>query len=183
MRYAQIRSIDVSDGEGIGVALFVQGCNFHCYNCFNPETWDFNGGKEFTLNEYDQFLNLIDKPYIKRISFLGGEPLADENLSGEYGIFKIIANIKKYFPEKNIWCYTGYTWEKIFPPIVAYNLNLSQVEMIRQMTVKEVDVLVDGPYIDNLKDINLQFIGSSNQRIIDVKKTLEERNIVLWKQK
>ena len=109
MRYASIRKLDISNGEGVGVALFVQGCRFnpHCYNCFNPDTWDFNGGKEWTPEIKDKFLELIDRPYIKRVSILGGEPLADENLDD---IFDLISEIKRRFSDtKTIWLYTGYT--------------------------------------------------------------------------
>ena len=96
MRYAQIRSMDISNGEGVGIALFVQGCHFHCKNCFNQDTWDFNGGKEWTKETKNEFLELIEKPYIKRVSFLGGECLADENLEGVYDLIKNIKKIVNY---------------------------------------------------------------------------------------
>ena len=133
MRYSQIRSMDISNGERVGVALFVQGCHFHCYNCFNPDTWDFNGGKEWTPEVKEKFLELIDRPYIKRVSILGGEPLADENLDG---VLDLVTEINKRYnfqkvdsanpckigvsedkntdeirllsSHKNIWLYTGY---------------------------------------------------------------------------
>ena len=103
--------MDISNGEGIGVALFVQGCHFHCYNCFNPETWDFNGGKEWIQEVEDKFIELASRPYIQRISILGGEPLADENLDG---VLKLVNKFRLLFPDKTIWLYTGYTWEDIF---------------------------------------------------------------------
>lgn len=106
IRYAQIRSLDLSNGEGIGVALFVQGCNFHCKNCFNPETWDFNGGKEWTQEVKNKFLELANRPYIKRISILGGEPLADENIDD---VLDLVNKIRHSLPKKTIWLYTGYT--------------------------------------------------------------------------
>ena len=101
MRYAQIRSMDISNGEGVGIALFVQGCHFHCKNCFNQDTWDFNGGKEWTRKTKNEFLELIEKPYIKRISFLGGECLADENLEEVYDLIK---NVKKYIQKRYFGC-------------------------------------------------------------------------------
>lgn len=110
MRYAQIRSMDISNGEGVGVSLFVQGCPFHCKNCFNSETWDFNGGKEWTEKTKNKFMELIDRPYIKRVSFLGGECLAEQNLDE---VLKLIQEIRISFPEKTIWLYTGFEWDQI----------------------------------------------------------------------
>ena len=110
MRYAQIRSMDISNGEGVGVSLFVQGCPFHCKNCFNSDTWDFNSGKEWTEEIKDKFMKLIDRPYIKRVSFLGGECLADQNLDG---VLDLIKEIRISFPEKTIWLYTGYEISEI----------------------------------------------------------------------
>ena len=104
MRYASIRDLDVTNGEGVGVSLFVQGCPFHCYNCFNPDTWDFNGGKEWTYEIKQQFLSLIDRPYITRVSILGGEPTAKQNF---YRVYELIKEIKERFPSKDIWLYTG----------------------------------------------------------------------------
>lgn len=110
IRYAQIRSLDLSNGEGVGVALFVQGCHFHCENCFNPETWDFDGGKEWTEEVKNKFLELANKSYIKRISILGGEPLAKENLDD---VLDLVNEFRLSKSEKSIWLYTGYTWEEI----------------------------------------------------------------------
>lgn len=182
MRYAQIRSMDISNGEGVGVALFVQGCDMkpHCKNCFNQDTWDFNGGKEWTRETKNKFLELIERPYIKRVSFLGGECLADRNLEGVYGL---IETVKKTYPEKILWMYTGYTWETIFHPVITDDMNFERDRLIklRQYIVSMCDVLIDGKYIHELKDMNLEFRGSSNQRIIDVKKSLESGEVVLWK--
>ncbi len=176
IHYAQIRTMDISNGEGIGASIFVQGCHFLCFNCFNPETWDFSGGKEWTQKTKEEFLKLIDRPYIKRISLLGGEPLADENISE---ILELVDIIHTNHPEKKIWCYTGWIWESIFPKVIPY-LNLSQNEITRQMIVKQCDVLVDGRYIDELKDMTLRFRGSKNQRIIDVQKSLQTNSIIEW---
>lgn len=139
IRYASIRSIDISNGEGVGIALFVQGCHFHCSNCFNPETWDFNSGKEWTVEAKNKFLELVGRPYIRRVSILGGEPLAEENIDD---VLDLIAEINKRYntpqdkvyitdknnniltdfpnkirlssPQKSVWLYTGYTWESIW---------------------------------------------------------------------
>lgn len=155
MRYAQIRSLDITNGEGVGIALFVQGCHFHCKNCFNQETWDFTGGKEFTGELRDKFMNLAARPYIKRISFLGGEPMADENYTE---VISIMNDLKNTFPEKQIWLYTGYEWDDLIdkhPEIISF-----------------VDVAVTGQYIDELKDVNnkeTKWAGSTNQKVINVK--------------
>lgn len=179
MRYALIREMDVSNGEGVGVSLFVQGCHFHCLGCFNPETWDFNGGKEWTDEICQKFFELIDKPYIKRVSFLGGEPLADENVAD---IAALIGTIKSHFPDKKIWIYTGYNFEDIFefnPTSKIY--DLSKEEWFRWDALCSADVLVDGPFRIDLQDVNhkqIKFAGSTNQRIIDLPETIKRHEIV-----
>lgn len=174
MRYASIRSMDISNGVGLGIALFVQGCHFHCVNCFNQETWDFNGGKEWTKEIESDFINLlVANQYIDRVSILGGEPLCDENV---FTIYNLIKTIRLNFPNKKIWCYTGYTWEQLFNECQLDHLGC----IYRQRVVKMVDVLIDGRYIDKLRDLTLAFRGSDNQRIIDVQKSLETNSIVLW---
>lgn len=179
IRYAQIRSLDVSNGEGVGCALFVQGCHFHCKNCFNSETWDFNGGKEWTPEIEEEFIKLVKRPYIKRISILGGEPLADENVSD---VLKLVNKIRILFPTKSIWLYTGYTWESIFSPVVTDELNPERDMLIlkRQSVVSICDVLVDGRFEEDKKDLSLRFKGSTNQRLINVVDSLKEGEIVLW---
>lgn len=184
MRYAQIRSMDISNGEGVGVSLFVQGCPFHCKNCFNSDTWDFNGGKEWTEEIKDKFMKLIDRPYIKRVSFLGGECLADQNLDE---VLKLVKQIRISFPEKTIWLYTGFEWNQIMnmqvmQPIFSCKDLESKIQNIlkRQEIIKMCDVLVDGEYIDEQKDLTLKFRGSKNQRVIDVKKSLAQNKVVLY---
>lgn len=118
MRYAQIRSMDISNGEGVGVSLFVQGCPFHCKNCFNSETWDFNGGKEWTEKTKNKFMELIDRPYIKRVSFLGGECLADQNLDE---VLKLVKQIRISFPKKTIWL-----WQRCFTSIYTFTWKRTQ---------------------------------------------------------
>ena len=173
IRYASIRNLDISNGEGVGVALFVQGCPFnpHCKNCFNPNTWDFNGGKEWTKQKEKEFLELVNRPYIKRISLLGGEPLADENLDS---ILKLVNKITVLFPQKTVWIYTGYTWEEIINPTIEDKSSVARKEIL-----KYCDVLVDGRYIEEQRDITLKWRGSKNQRVIDVQKSLQTNSVVL----
>lgn len=171
MRYAQMRSTDISNGEGIGISLFVQGCHFHCYNCFNQETWNFNDGATWTTETKEYFLSLADKPYIKRISILGGEPLCDENIES---IYDLVCEINKRFKNKRIWLYTGYTWEEIMGG-VSSSIDHKLLKL-KQLAISKCDILVDGKYIDSLKNYSLKFRGSSNQRVIDVQKTLSECN-------
>lgn len=163
MNYTLIRSIDIANGEGIGTALFVSGCPFHCEGCFNPETWDYGYGKEFTQKTLISLIEATDKSYISRISILGGEPLAPVNLET---VSLIIESLKKRFPEKRIWIYSGYTYE---------SLNKNQLRVI-----SKADILVDGQFIKEKKDLNLKFRGSSNQRIIDIQQTIRESRLTLW---
>lgn len=184
MRYAQIRSMDISNGEGVGVSLFVQGCDRHCFNCFNSETWNFNGGKEWTEKTKNKFMKLIDRPYIKRVSFLGGECLADQNLDE---VLKLVKQIRISFPEKTIWLYTGFCWNDIMCSFAGLQadcvvLDKKDIEAWekRRKIISNVDVLVDGEYIDEQKDLSLKFKGSKNQRVIDVKQSLAQNKVVLY---
>lgn len=181
MRYASIRKIDISNGEGIGAALFVQGCRQHCFNCFNPETWDFNGGKEWNEETKNKFFAMIDKPYIKRVTILGGEPLAYENLPDVYDIVK---SIKIQFPDKKIWLYTGYTLDCGIDEqghLIGDFANADTGQdngLLKNQIIRACDVIVDGAYIDELRDLSLPFRDSSNQRLIDIPKTLTEGRII-----
>lgn len=178
MNYAQIRSMDISNGEGIGVSLFVQGCDFHCKNCFNSETWEFSKGQEWNDKTKNQFLKLIEKPFIQRVSILGGEPLHPKNVQN---VLKIVDEIRVSYPAKNIWLYTGYTWEQIMHPVIT-DINSEQLKMLqmRKELASKCDVLIDGRYIDELRDVSLHWRGSSNQRVINVQETLKQNQIVLW---
>ena len=176
MRYAQIRSMDISNGEGVGVSLFAQGCPFHCFNWFNSEAWDFNGGKEWTEETKNRFLELIDRPYIKRVSILGGEPLADQNLDG---ILSLTKEIRLLFPDKTIWLYTGFTFEKLLSPLLLNQLPTPE-ENKRIEIIRSIDVLIDGEYVDEQRDITLKWRGSKNQRAIDIQKSLAERKVILY---
>lgn len=172
MKIAQIRSMDISNGEEIGISLFVQGCPFHCKGCFNQETWDFNGGIEWTDSIETKFLQLADKPHIKRISILGGEPLADRNVEIVYDLLTKIRT--KFKTSKKIWLYTGYKWEDI-----NFFVNY-EIGKIRFDAVKLANVLVDGNFQEELKNVNLKWRGSSNQRIIDIPASLKENILVLY---
>lgn len=181
MRYSQIRSLDISNGEGVGVALFVQGCNLRCKNCFNSETWDFNGGMEWTEEVKNKFMELINKPYITRVSILGGEPLAYKNVND---VLNIVNEIRISFPEKTIWLYTGYNFDLLKSRYNKYKYTPFAANADEWLTrweiISNVDVLVDGEYIDEQKDLTLKWRGSKNQRVIDVKHSLAQNKMVLY---
>lgn len=162
MRYASIRRLDISNGEGLGVTLFTQGCPFHCKNCFNPETHDFDGGKEYTIDTKNAIVSLINRAQIKRFSILGGEPLIERN---KEDMIDLCSSIKEIRPDIKIWVYTGNIFE---------NVKDDWYELLYNY----VDVLVDGPYVDSKRDLRLKFRGSSNQRVIDVHKTYCEDKVI-----
>lgn len=177
IHYASIRNLDISNGEGVGVALFVQGCHFHCYNCFNIDTWDFNGGKEWTLETEDKLVELASRPYIKRLSILGGEPLADENLNG---VLHLVDRFRLSFPNKTIWLYSGYRFDDEECWVKPKNDISNIYRLMRQEIIKNIDVMVDGRYIDSQRDITLKWRGSKNQRVIDCQQSLKKGEIILW---
>ena len=162
MRYAKIRKMDISNGPGIRVSVFVQGCTFNCKNCFNPETHDFNGGKEFTGEKLEEVLNLCNRDEVVGLSLLGGEPLHPNNIEGTTLIAK---SFKEKYPHKTLWVWTGFLFDDVKDKEI----------------MKYVDVLVDGRYVDDLHDFTLKWRGSSNQRVIDVQKSLKQNKIVLHK--
>ena len=164
MKYAKIRKMDISNGEGVRVSLFVQGCSFHCKNCFNQETWDFNGGKEFTTTEVQKIIELANKDYIAGLSVLGGEPLHPNNIES---VSMLCEYFKFKYPEKSIWVWTGFKYEDIIKMENNYNI------------FNYIDVLVDGQFEEDKKDLTLKWRGSSNQRVIDCKKSLAENKIIL----
>ena len=192
MRYAQIRELDISNGEGVGVALFVQGCRFACKNCFNPETWDFNGGKEWTQDTEDKLIELASRPYIKRLSILGGEPLADENLDG---VLHLVNRFRLSFPNKSIWIYSGYKVKEVYnnkfilSPSASDIVNTeseniiieeSNKDKIRSEIISQCNVMVDGKYIDSQRDISLRWRGSKNQRVINIQQSLKRNEVILY---
>lgn len=174
MNYADIKRIDIANGTGVRVSLFVSGCNRHCKNCFNKETWDFNYGKQYTKETEREILNYLKPDYIAGLSILGGEPFEHIN---QKGILPLVKKVKELYPKKNIWCYTGFDFDK---DILGKMIN--EFEETKEL-IQYLDVLVDGEFIEELKNSSLWFKGSSNQRVIDVKKSLEKGQIVLVKEK
>ena len=169
MNYADIKVADVANGEGVRVSLFVSGCNHHCKGCFNAQAWDFNYGKEFTEEDIDRIISELDHPYVAGLSLLGGEPLEYKN---QQGLLPLVKKVKEKFPDKNIWCYTGFDFEKDVVGKMAKN-NETTRELL-----KYIDIIVDGKFEEDKKDLKLQFRGSSNQKIVDVKKSLQTGQIV-----
>lgn len=173
--------MDISNGEGLGVSLFVQGCDFHCKNCFNNETWDFNKGKEFTPAVFVELLKYLGNPHVKRFTILGGEPF---HLRNRWDVLRICEVVKDIYPEIKIWVYTGYTMEELglcsdSEPIDPFWAELSREYREMQM-LKDIDVIVDGRYIDELQDFNYKWAGSTNQRVIDVPNSIQYEEIVLY---
>lgn len=163
MKYAQIREMDVTNGSGIGVALFTQGCPYHCKNCFNPETWDFDKGTDWTKETENNIIELLKPEYITRLSILGGEPLIERNIAPLTALLK---RVKGIYPDKQVWLYTGGDFEVL--------------EGLYEEIFQYIDILIDGRYIDDLRDYKLKWRGSSNQRIIDVQKSLKEGETILY---
>jgi len=164
MRYNKIRKMDISNGPGIRVSIFFQGCHFHCKGCFNTETWDFNGGKDFNEEVINHILDLCNNDVISGLSILGGEPLCDENIEGTTLLAK---SFKEKYPNKNIWLWSGYTFDEYIKD---------------KEIVKYLDVLVDGQFKIELSSLLLKFKGSSNQRVIDVKKSIKNNKVILYEE-
>lgn len=171
MYYADIKKADVANGIGVRISLFVSGCTHHCKGCFNEEAWDFHYGNEFTDKQIDKIIDLMDHPYISGLTLLGGEPLEHVN---QQGILPLLRKVKEKFPDKNVWCYSGYTFETDILGRMYKDWKETQE------VLSYIDVLVDGKFEEDKKDIKLRFRGSSNQRIIDVKKSLKENKTVLF---
>ena len=171
MNYAVIKNCDIANGFGVRVSLFVSGCTHHCKDCFNPETWNFNYGTPYTKETEDYIIQLLKADYIKGITLLGGEPMEEVN---QKELVNLLRSIKTELPNKDIWCYTGYT----------YDTDLKQGGKAYYQYTDEIlsylDVLVDGEFKTDLKNLSLKFRGSSNQRVIDVKKSLKENKVVLY---
>lgn len=180
MNYHKIEKTSISNGTGIRVVLWVSGCSLHCKGCHNPETWNLNSGKPFDEKAKKELFEALDKPYIQGITFSGGHPLEQKNAEE---VLLLIKEIKEKFPTKDIWLYTGYTFEKILEQYCnksIYNLYKNVAEPNIWSNIKYIDVLVDGHFIEEEKDITLLFRGSKNQRLIDIQKTLKENQIVLY---
>ena len=162
MKYNIVRKMDISNGPGVRVSVFMQGCEFHCKNCFNPETWSFENGKEFTQGTIDEVLNLCKQDYIKGLSILGGEPMHPKNIDGTT---KLAKAFKEKYPNKNLWMWSGFKFDE----------DLKDKEVM-----KYVDVLVDGRFVDEMHNPKLKWRGSTNQRVIDVQKSLKDKKISFW---
>ncbi len=171
MNYATIKPYDIANGKGVRVSLFVSGCRHHCKNCFNKEAWDFSYGDPFTEEIKQKIFEYLAPDYISGITLLGGEPFEPEN---QEALTNLLKEIRQKFPNKVIWCYTGFVFDKEL---------LGSSRAVTQFTIpmlEQIDVLVDGRFVEELKDISLKFRGSSNQRIIDVQKSLKEKQVILY---
>ena len=168
MNYADIRPVDVANGPGVRVSIFVSGCTHRCKGCFNPETWDFQYGNPFGETEIQAILTHLDKPYIKGLSLLGGEPFEPQN---QRTVLELVNRVQEQLPGKTIWCYSGYLFEA---------LAAGRVGDCSRALLEKLDVLVDGPFVEEKKELSLRFRGSSNQRLIDVPASLKAEKVCLW---
>lgn len=170
MNFADIKRVDVANGFGVRVSLFVSGCTHRCPGCFNPETWDFTFGTPFGEEQLRELLALLDKSYIRGLSLLGGEPFEPEN---QGAVLELVRRVRRELPQKDIWCYTGYLYEE---------LAAGKVGAHGRELLEELDVLVDGPFVEAQKDLKLRFRGSANQRILDVPASLAAGEPRLWRE-
>ena len=168
MNYGAIKPVDVADGVGVRVSLFVSGCTHHCKNCFNAETWDFNYGQKYTKETQDQIIKACGESFIKGLSLLGGEPFEKAN---QKDVCELILRFRKEYPNKDIWCYSGYTFDKDMIPGSKIWTEYTQ------KMIENIDYLVDGEFVEELKNLRLRFRGSANQRIIDVKRSLKSGKV------
>ncbi len=173
MKYATIKWTDIANGEGVRISLFVSGCTHHCKNCFNQVAWDFNYGDDFGVDVQNKIIKELSSNYIAGISLLGGEPLEPQN---QEALLPFIRRIRAIYPKKTIWCYTGFVLDEETGALKEIHKNTPVTKTLISM----FDVLVDGAYVEELKDIRLKFRGSSNQRVIDVQKTLQNGKVVLY---
>ena len=172
MNYCNIKPCDIADGVGVRVSLFVSGCTHHCKNCFQPETWDFDYGQPFTAQTEDDLLTALSPDFIDGLTLLGGEPMEPEN---QRGLLPFLRRVRWVLPGKTIWCYSGFTWEQLTGQTPSHCRCEATDEFLSLL-----DVLVDGPFVEELHDITLLFKGSSNQRLISVPQTLQTGVITLW---
>lgn len=171
MNYATIKKYDVANGPGVRVSLFVSGCTHHCPGCFNRETWDFNYGSPFDSDVMNEVIKALEPSYIRGFTLLGGEPF---EYSNQQGVLPLLREIKNRFPHKDIWCFTGYDFEKD----ILGNMVNKWPETNEMLSY--IDVLVDGEFVESLKNLSLRFRGSSNQRLIQVQESLASNSVVLW---
>ena len=173
MNYATIKWTDIANGEGVRISLFVSGCTHHCKNCFNQVAWDFNCGLPFDEQIQEQILKELSADYIAGLSLLGGEPLEPQN---QEALYPFVKKVRERYPNKTVWCYTGFDFDEKSGELKQTQKNTA----ITKGLIELFDILVDGAYIEELKDIRLKFRGSSNQRIIDVAKTLQAKESILY---
>ena len=171
MYYGTLKTYDIADGEGVRVTLFVSGCTNRCPGCFQPETWDFHYGKPFTEETEAEILAALDKDYIQGLTLLGGDPMETDN---QRALLPLLRKVRRHLPEKDIWCYTGFVYERDLLPGGKRHAEGTD-EMLSL-----IDVLVDGPYVNELRNISLKFRGSENQRVIDLRRTREEGRVILY---
>lgn len=164
MHYGEIKNCDIANGEGVRVTLFVSGCTNHCKNCFQPQTWDFEFGRPFTAETEEELLTMLKPDYINGLTVLGGEPFEPSN---QRALLPFLRRVRETYPKKNIWCFSGFTYEEL-----KTDGSHPRCEVTDEM-LDQLDVLVDGRFVEELKDISLRFRGSSNQRLIDMKKSRE----------
>lgn len=170
MHYSTIKDCDIANGIGVRITLFVSGCTNHCKNCFQPQTWDFDFGEPFTEKTEEKLLEMLKPDYINGLTLLGGEPMEPQN---QRALVPFLKRVREAYPNKNIWCFTGFTYE-----VLKTDGSHPRCEVTDEM-LSLIDVLVDGRYVDELKDLTLQFRGSSNQRLIDMVKTRENGEVTL----
>lgn len=177
MNYSNLRQFDIANGEGVRVSLFVSGCRFYCKDCFNSEAWDFKHGKPFVPETFDKIIELVKNPNISGLSLLGGDPLWQDT-DGLIELTNLCEEVRR--TGKTVWIWSGFTWEEIFPvcmpPYPIKNFAL------KRDLISKCNVWVDGRFDKNLKDLRLKWRGSSNQRVIDVQKSLAQNKIVLWEE-
>lgn len=171
MNYAEIKTCDIANGPGVRTSLFVSGCTHRCQNCFNEVAWDFNYGKPFTKETEDYILETLKPDYIKGLTLLGGEPMEHVN---QIGLLPFIRRVKEMYPQKSIWCFTGYTFETDILERMCKEYPETE-ELISYF-----DVIVDGKFVQELRNLMLRFRGSENQRIINVRDSLKEGKTILW---
>jgi anaerobic ribonucleoside-triphosphate reductase activating protein len=171
MNYGMIKKFDIADGEGVRVSLFVSGCTNHCFNCFQPETWDFDYGQPYTKDTENEIIEALKPSYIQGLTLLGGDPFEFQN---QREVVKLLRRMKAELPDKNVWAYTGFILDQDL-----LDGGRRHCEVTDEM-LSYIDVLVDGPFIDAQKNISLAFRGSENQRVIDLKKSLKEKEVILY---
>ncbi len=173
MHYATIKWYDIANGEGVRISLFVSGCTHRCKNCFNQVAWDFSYGQPFDEEIQDKIVKELGSSYIAGLSLLGGEPFEPQN---QVALLPFVRRVRETYPNKSIWCYTGFVLDEKKGELQEKSKNVVQTKELLSL----IDVLVDGAYIEELKDIRLKFRGSSNQRVLDLKRTLADGEIRLY---